>query len=40
MLVAIRRQEVDHIPLVQFFHSSVMKTPLDRQWTDQFQRAL
>ena len=39
MLAAIRRQPVDHIPLGQLFHSTVLNTPADKQWTDQFERA-
>ena len=39
MLAAIRRQPVDHIPLGQLFHSTVLNTPADKQWHDQFERA-
>lgn len=39
MLAAIKRQPVDHIPLGQVFHSTVLGTPADKQWTDQFERA-
>ncbi len=39
MLAAIHRQKVDHIPLGQLFHSTVLDTPADLQWSNQFQRA-
>jgi len=39
MLTAIHRQEVDHIPLGQLFHSTIMETPSDMQWSNQFERA-
>ena len=39
MLAAIRRQELDYIPLGQLFHSTIMDTPTERQWRDQFERA-
>jgi hypothetical protein len=39
MLAAIQRQPVDHIPLGQLFHSTVLNTPADKQWHDQFERA-
>ena len=39
MLAAIQRQPVDHIPLGQLFHSTVLNTPADKQWTNQFERA-
>ncbi len=39
MLAAIKRQPVDHIPLGQVFHSTVLGTPADKQWRDQFERA-
>lgn len=39
LLAAIRRQPVDHIPLGQVFHSTVMGTPPEKQWRDQFERA-
>jgi len=39
MLAAIRRQPVDHIPLGQLFHSTVLNTPAEKQWSDQFERA-
>jgi hypothetical protein len=39
MLAAIQRQPVDHIPLGQVFHSTVLGTPTDQQWRDQFERA-
>jgi len=39
MLAAIQRQPVDHIPLGQVFHSTVLGTPTDKQWRDQFERA-
>jgi hypothetical protein len=39
ILAAIRGEEVDHIPLGQLFHSTIMETPAQRQWHDQFERA-
>jgi hypothetical protein len=39
MLAAVRGQEVDHIPLGQLFHSTIMETPPEKQWRDQFERA-
>jgi hypothetical protein len=39
MVAAIRCQEVDHIPLGQVFHSTVLGTPDAKQWDNQFQRA-
>jgi len=39
MLAAMRLEEVDHIPLGQLFHSTVMGTPFDKQWSNQFERA-
>jgi len=39
MLAAIRCEEVDHIPLGQIFHSTVLGTPREKQWTNQFERA-
>ena len=39
LLAAINREEVDHIPLGQIFHSTIMGTPDQLQWSDQFQRA-
>jgi len=39
MLSAIRRQDVDHVPLGQLFHSTIMGTPADKQWANQFERA-
>jgi len=39
MIAAIHCQEVDHIPLAQLFHSTVLGTPAAKQWDDQFQRA-
>jgi hypothetical protein len=39
MLAAIRRQPVDHIPLGQIFHSTVLGTPPERSWRNQFERA-
>ncbi len=39
MLAAIRRQNVDHVPLGQLFHSTIMGTPSDKQWANQFERA-
>ena len=39
MLAAIRHEPVDHIPLGQLFHSTVLDTPADRRWHDQFERA-
>jgi hypothetical protein len=39
ILAAIRRRPVDHVPLGQLFHSTVLNTPADKQWRDQFERA-
>jgi hypothetical protein len=39
ILAAIRGQEVDHIPLGQLFHSTIMETPAEKRWRDQFERA-
>ena len=39
MLAAIQGKPVDHIPLGQLFHSTLLNTPADRRWTDQFGRA-
>ncbi len=39
MIAAIRCQEVDHIPLGQLFHSTVLSTPVAKRWGNQFQRA-
>lgn len=39
MLAAIRRQPVDHIPLGQIFHSTVLGTPAELGWQNQFERA-
>ena len=39
MLTAIRRGKVDHIPLGQVFHSTIMESPADKQWKNQFERA-
>jgi len=39
MLAAIRREPVDHVPLGQLFHSTVLDTPPERRWRDQFERA-
>ncbi len=39
MLAAIRRQEVDHVPLGQVFHSTVRDTPPEKRWHNQFERA-
>jgi len=39
ILAAIRREEVDHVPLGQLFHSTIMETPKDLRWRDQFERA-
>lgn len=39
MLSALRRQAVDHIPLGQLFHSTIMETPKEMLWTNQFERA-
>ena len=39
ILAAIRGQEVDHVPLGQLFHSTIMETPADKQWRNQFERA-
>ena len=39
ILTAIRHEALDHIPLGQLFHSTVMGTPAEKQWKDQFERA-
>jgi len=39
MLAAIGGKPVDHIPLGQIFHSTVMGTPPDLQWKNQFERS-
>ena len=39
MLAAIRCQPVDHIPLGQIFHSTVLGTPPELGWRNQFERA-
>lgn len=39
MLAAVRRQPLDHIPLGQLFHSTVLGTPPEMRWHDQFERA-
>lgn len=39
MLSAIACKPVDHVPLGQIFHSTIMGTPADLQWKDQFQRS-
>ena len=39
ILAAIRHEDVDHIPLGQLFHSTVMGTPVDKQWRDEFERS-
>jgi hypothetical protein len=39
ILAAIRREEVDHLPLGQLFHSTIMETPKELQWRNQFERA-
>jgi len=39
ILAAARCEEVDHVPLGQLFHSTIMETPPDRQWANQFERA-
>jgi hypothetical protein len=39
ILAAIRCQPVDRIPLGQLFHSTVLNTPADRKWNNQFERA-
>lgn len=39
MLAAIHRQPVDHIPLGQVFHSTILGTPVNKQWKNQFERA-
>ena len=39
LIGAIGCQEVDHIPLAQLFHSTVLGTPAARQWDNQFRRA-
>ena len=39
MLAAIQRRPVDHIPLGQIFHSTVLGTPPELHWRDQFERA-
>ena len=39
ILSAIRREEVDHLPLGQLFHSTILETPKELQWCNQFERA-
>ena len=39
MLAAMKRHPVDHIPLGQVFHSTVLGTPPNRQWSNQFERS-
>lgn len=39
ILAAIRCADVDHIPLGQLFHSTIMETPRELAWKDQFGRA-
>ena len=39
IIAAIKNQDVDHIPLGQLFHSTIMETPKDKQWRNQFERA-
>jgi hypothetical protein len=39
MLAAIRRQPVDHVPLGQIFHSTMLDTPRELTWRNQFERA-
>lgn len=38
VIAAIKNQEVDHIPLGQLFHSTILETPKDKQWSNQFER--
>ena len=39
MLASIRGEDSGIIPLGQLFHSSVLGTPADKQWSNQFERA-
>lgn len=39
ILSAIKCKPVDHIPLGQLFHSTILNTPADKQWINQFERA-
>jgi len=39
IIAAIKNQEVDYIPLGQLFHSTILETPKDKQWKNQFERA-
>ena len=39
MLAAIKREQVDHLPLGQLFHSTIMGTPESKKWHNQFERA-
>jgi hypothetical protein len=39
VLAAVGRRPVDHIPLGQLFHSTVLNTPAELKWSDQFERA-
>jgi hypothetical protein len=39
ILAAIKMQELDHLPLGQLFHSTIMETPKDKCWRNQFERA-
>jgi len=38
MIAAIKNEPVDHLPLGQLFHSTILETPADRQWKNQFER--
>ena len=39
ILATIRREQVDHVPLGQLFHSTILQTPKELRWHNQFERA-
>ena len=39
MLAAVKLAPVDHIPLGQLFHSTVLGTPDEKKWGNQFERS-
>ena len=39
ILAAVRCEPVDYVPLGQLFHSTILGTPADRHWLNQFERA-
>ncbi|MHB9071630.1 MAG: uroporphyrinogen decarboxylase family protein [Sedimentisphaerales bacterium] len=40
IISAVKYQEVDYIPLGQLFHSTILKTPDEKKWKNQFERAM